>query len=101
MPYVRLSIARPRKGRESQLEELQATIAGFLSRQPGCERSYLLKPNDGSGEIARLTIWDDEASAERAANLDRMLSLRSEVHLISEPGHTERAFNDIPYSAPE
>lgn len=96
MPYVRISIARPRAGQEKRLAELQQAIADYIARQPGCERSYVLRPHDDSGEIARVTIWDDESQAEAAANSDHMLSLRSELNLaVADGGHTERAFSDM------
>ncbi len=95
MPYVRISIARPRTGQEQRLADLQQSIADFVAKQPGCERSYVLRPNDNSGEIARITIWDNESQAEAVANSDHMLALRSELNLtVAEGGHTERAFSD-------
>ena len=95
MPYVRISIARPRPGQEQRLAELQQQIADHVAKQPGCERSYVLRPNDNSGEIARITIWDSESQAESVANSDHMMSLRSELNLAAaEGGHTERAFSD-------
>jgi quinol monooxygenase YgiN len=94
MPYVRISIARPRAGQEQRLAELQQSIADFVAKQPGCERSYVLRPHDNSGEVARITIWDNESQAEAVANSDHMLSMRSELNLAAaEGGHTERAFS--------
>jgi hypothetical protein len=57
MPYVRISIARPRPGQERRLEELQAQVAAFNARQPGCQQSWALHPHDESGDIARISIW--------------------------------------------
>jgi quinol monooxygenase YgiN len=95
MAYIRISIARPRPGQEKRLAELQQSIADFVSKQPGCERSYVMRPQDNSGEVARITIWDNESQAEAVANSDHMLSLRSELNLAAaEGGHTERAFSD-------
>ena len=95
MPYVRISIARPRPGQEQRLAELQKQIADHVAKQPGCERSYLLRPRDNSGDVCRITIWDSEAQAEAVANSDHMMALRSELNLAAaEGGHTERAFSD-------
>ncbi|MCA9825565.1 MAG: antibiotic biosynthesis monooxygenase [Dehalococcoidia bacterium] len=95
MPYIRISIARPRPGQEKRLAELQQAIADYSAKQPGCDRSYVLRPHDHSGEIARISIWDNESQAEAAANSDHMLSLRSELNLAAaEGGHSERAFSD-------
>jgi quinol monooxygenase YgiN len=98
MPYIRVSIARPRPGQERRLEEVMGKIVDFVGRQEGCQRSYLLKPHDDSGDIARIAIYDDEAAATRAANLDHMMSLRSEFNLAAQEGHMERGFFDIPHT---
>jgi len=95
MPYIRLSIARPRRGEEKRFEEVMRKLAAVAGESAGCQASYVLKPNDDSGDIARIAIYDEEASAESAANSQTILSLRSEMHLVCEPGHTERAFFSI------
>jgi quinol monooxygenase YgiN len=95
VPYVRLSIARPRPGQEQRLEEIMAKLNDISRGQPGCLEVFLLKPHDQSGEIARISVYEDEAAAATIANSDSVLSLRSEMHLACEPGHTERAFFSI------
>lgn len=92
MPYIRLSIAKPRRGQEARLEELIRKLDATLASQPGVITSYLLKPHDDSGELARIAIYENEDLAESAANNQSVMSIRSEIHLASEPGHVERAF---------
>lgn len=92
MPYIRLSIAKPRRGQEARLEDLMRKLEATLKAQPGCITSYLLKPHDDSGEIARIGIYENEDAAESAANSQSVMAIRSEIHLASEPGHIERAF---------
>lgn len=55
----------------------------------------MLKPHDNSGEVARIAVYESEHAAEAAANQNSFMALRSEIHLASEPGHTERAFFSI------
>lgn len=93
MTYIRVSIAHPRHGQEKRLEEVQHQIAEWVRTQPGCRASYLLKPNDGSGDVARITIYDDEQAADAAANHQHLMSLRSELNLAADPNHTERGFH--------
>lgn len=95
MTYIRISIARPNRGSEERFEEVMRAITAAVEEQDGCEGAYILKPHDDSGEIARITIYKDEQSGEQSANSDRILSLRSEMHLVCQPGHTERAFFSI------
>ena len=95
MPYVRVSIAKPRKGEEARLEELMRKLNDLSAQQAGCINSWVLRPHDSSGEIARIAVYENEQTAESAANSTSFMSLRSEIHLITEPGHTERAFFSI------
>jgi quinol monooxygenase YgiN len=92
MTYIRLSIARARKGEDQRLEELMRKLTDLAAEQEGCTASYLLRPHDDSGEVARITIYTNEAAAEQAANNQSVMAIRSEIHLISESGHEERAF---------
>lgn len=92
MPYVRLTIVKPRSGQATRLGEILQKMNAFSLSQPGCSFSQVLRPHDNSGEIARISMYEDEHAAEHVANSDSMLSLRSELHLLAEPGHVERAF---------
>ena len=95
MPYIRLSIAKPIRGQESRLEELMRKLSDLSAEQEGCLETFVLRPHDDSGEIARIAVYADEAAAEQAANSQSFMALRSEVHLASNPGHIERAFFSI------
>lgn len=95
MPYIRLSIARPRRGEEQHLIDIMHKLSVLAAGQEGCLSSYVLRPHDDSGEVARIAIYKDEASAEHAASNQSVMVLRSEMHLLTEPGHTERAFFSV------
>ena len=92
MPYIRISIVTPRRGEEQATEEVMRKLDAAVSSAPGCLQSYVLKPHDNSGEIARLTIYENEDAAEAAANSAHILSLRSEINILSDGKHVERAF---------
>ncbi|MBA4180398.1 MAG: hypothetical protein C0506_07410 [Anaerolinea sp.] len=95
MPYVRLSIAKPLRGQEARLEELMRKLVALSAEQEGCIETFLLKPHDDSGEIARIGVYTNEAAAEQAANSASFMALRSELNLVAQPGHLERAFFSI------
>lgn len=95
MAYVRLSIVKPRPGHEERAVELLKALSAATADTPGWQANYVLRPRDDTGEIARISIYNDESSAEREAATPSVLSLRSELHLIVEPGHQERAFFSI------
>ena len=95
MSYVRLSIAKPLRGQEARLEELMRKLVALSAEQEGCVETFLLRPHDNSDEIARIAVYTDEHVAENAANSASFMALRSELHLVAEPGHVERAFFSI------
>ncbi|MCC6382129.1 MAG: antibiotic biosynthesis monooxygenase [Dehalococcoidia bacterium] len=92
MAYIRLSIAKARRGEEARLLEVMRRLCAISTESEGCLATYLLESSDGSGDIARISVYKDEASAEHVAQQSNVLALRSEQHLLCEPGHTERAF---------
>lgn len=95
MPYIRLSIAKPRRGEEARLEEVMRKLSDLSASQDGCLESFVLRPHDDSGDVARIAIYSDEVTAEHIANTQSFLALRSELHLLAEPGQVERAFFSI------
>ena len=95
MPYIRLSVAKPRRGEEARLEELLRKLNDLSAGNDGCLDCWVLKPHDNSGEIARIAIYESEEAAEAAAKTSSFMAIRSEIHLATEPGHIERAFFSI------
>ncbi len=95
MAYIRLSIVRPRSGETAKhLEDLFRELAQLTSQEDGCLQSYLLRPHDDSGDIARIAIYRDEQAAGHAAFDEPVMALRSQIDLFIEPRtHQERAFS--------
>lgn len=92
MSYVRISLMTPTRGREEEVKRLNQEISAFNRTHKGCQYSLVITATDGSGELGRLTVWDSREAAERVANLQHSMSLRSQLHLAIEPGHAERSF---------
>lgn len=95
MAYVRLSIARPRRGEEARFEQIMQRLTEVTEQQPGCTAAYIMKPDDGSGDIARISFYESGHDADTAAQSATIMALRSELHLASEPGHIERGFTTV------
>ena len=95
MSYIRLSIVHPHRGEHERVERIMRELAEAAAAIEGCENSFMLKPHDDSGDIARLAIYGDEAIADRAATSQHILALRSELHLHIDANHTERGFSSI------
>lgn len=98
MPYVRISLMRPKRGQEHRLTELIDQLVAYYGQQPGFIRGYRLNalPGDTSGRLGRIGVWESAAAAERAAGTDHDLALRSEVNMVVEDGsHEELAFEGV------
>ena len=92
MPYIRISLMRPLTGKEAAVLDLNAQLVAFYRQQEGCLQSHVIKATDGSPEVGRVSLWESEAAADRAATLDRSMALRSRLHLLVRRGHLERSF---------
>ena len=92
MPYVRLSIVKPRRGREQEVEELLVELTRFALTEPGCLGAHVLRPDDQTGEFGRIAIYESQQDADRVANTAHAMSVRSRLHDAIEAGHDERAF---------
>ncbi len=92
MPYIRISLMRPLAGKEAAVVDLNSQLVTFYREQEGCRQSHLIKATDGSSEVGRVSLWQSEATADRAATLDRSMALRSRLHLLVRRGHQERSF---------
>jgi quinol monooxygenase YgiN len=83
---------RPMTGHEAEVESLNRELVAYYRRFPGCLAAYFVQAADGSGELGRVSIWEREEDADRAANDDHSLALRSRLHLLIQPGHQDRSF---------
>ncbi len=92
MPYVRISLMKPLAGREAEVETLNQELVAMYSREEGCLLSHFMRATDGSSEVGRVSLWESEAAADRAATTHRSMSLRSRLHLLVRRGHQDRSF---------
>jgi len=92
MPYIRISLMNPQAGREAEVAELNEQLTMFYRQQEGCLLSYFVEAADGSGEMGRVSLWESEEVADRAANVEHSLALRSRLHLVVRAGHRDRSF---------
>lgn len=97
MPYVRISVVRPRRGKEEAVREVIDQLVAHYGRQPGCVGGYRLEHADGSSRFGRIGIWQTEDDAERAAQTEHDLALRAELNaLVDEASHEEYSFDGTP-----
>ncbi len=91
MSYVRVSLMQPKSGRHAEVKELLEDLAGYFAQQPGFVEGYGLYSSDAL--VGRVTVWENEQSAEAAAQSNHVLSVRSRLNTDVESGsHQEHAF---------
>ena len=93
MRYVRISLMKPLSGRQSEARRLNERLAALYASLEGCLESHALTAADGSADLGRVSLWESAEAADRAANHEDSLALRSRLHLLVKKGHTERSFH--------
>lgn len=81
MAHLRLTILEPRPGCERQVKELLQELDESLSDAPGLLWSLVL--NQGPKRLGRVSLWRDRDDANREANNNHVLSLRSRLRYYS------------------
>lgn len=91
--YVRFSLMKPKRGQKERVIELHRQLVEWLPGQPGFVRGYLILSGDPYGRVGHLNVYRSEEDAERVAQTQHILSLRSELNLIIEPeSHAEHSY---------
>jgi hypothetical protein len=90
--YLRLSLARPREGRNDEVQRLEEDLLSFFAAQEDFVSGYRLTACEGSREVGRITVWKREEAAERAATTDHVMAVRSELLAATEEERVEMAF---------
>lgn len=102
MPYVRVSLMRSKDPSSPAAAKIVDELIAYMSRQPGYITGWRMTAQDGTGLLGRITIWNTETDADRAAQTDHVLALRSQLNpLVEEGSHEEHALEgrEVPVSA--
>jgi quinol monooxygenase YgiN len=79
MAIVRITIARPRPEVRVEVQQHFRELIEATSSMPGFVRAYLVESGGASGEVGRVTIWESQESANRAAHDGRVMAIRSRL----------------------
>ena len=105
--YVRISIVRPIPSEHAQVTQVLGELTKFLASQEGYLGGLRLESEDRqmrawpagfpTGLLGRVTLWDTEAAADRSAETESVVSLRTSLNSLAVD-HQEYAFygTDIP-----
>src|SRR4051812_11266336 len=76
MSYIRLTMATPPEARVAEIRQQYEQLLSYLAQQPGFLTGWVVAGH-GEGEIGRLSVWDSEAAANRAATDSYVLALHA------------------------
>ena len=93
MPYIRVTLAKPRPERVAEVRRHYEEIVRHTSTLPGFISGWVLLPHDTSGEVGRMTMWQSQADANNAANDAHTLSLHAEVQFDVFGDMWDRSFD--------
>ncbi len=82
---------RARAGEEARVRDLLDSLVTYYAQQPGFVSGYRLESTAADGTFGRIGIWEREEDAERAAQTDHDLALRSQLNM-SVTDHAEHAY---------
>ena len=97
MPWVRMSLMKPKTGRGAEVDQLLTELADYFAEQDGFLEGYLLRAKDGL--VGRVTVWETEASADHSAQSNHVMSVRSRLNPdVEEGSHEEHAFEGMHFA---
>lgn len=93
MPYIRLTLVRPRPERMEEVRRHYEELVAHVAKLPGFVAGWVVVPHDDSGEIGRMTMWSSQEEANRAANDPHALSLHAELEFDVFGNLWDRSFD--------
>jgi hypothetical protein len=82
--YVRMSLVQAKPGNEAAVSKIEDDLMGYFAKQPGYIHGYQITGGDSEGRVGRLTLWQSDHDADKAAQTPHVLAQRSELLLLIE-----------------
>ena len=79
MCFVRVSLFVPQERSAEHVARIQKDLLAFYSGREGFVDGYYVEAADESGVVGRVTIWESDETADRAASDDHVMALRSSL----------------------
>ena len=93
MSYIRLTLATPLPGRVAEVRQQYEVLVAHVSTLPGFVTGWVVAPGYGGNEVGRLTVWETEAAANRAANDAHAMALHAQVQFAVFGNLWDRSFD--------
>ena len=86
----RLSIGKATRGRKAEVVRLYKSLDEALRHTEGYVASCIFTNPDDPDEVGRLSLYRTLTDIERSSRDTHIVALRSEIHNLLQPGHTEQ-----------
>ena len=93
MPWLRLTVVTPVAGESAEVQRLLNDIEAATAGLPGFVMGGVFTDSEVSDRMGRFALWATREDADKASSVDRVMSLRSELHLLIQAGHLESLFD--------
>lgn len=95
MAYMRMTLANPRPERRQEVRRHFDELVKLVRVMPGCIDAFVIIPHDDSGEIGRVSMWENREAADRAANDQTTMALHAEVNFDVQGHVWDRSFDTV------
>ena len=92
MTYVRMSIAIPCAGKAGEAIQLMHEINNQIADTTGCINTFVIQPQDETGEIIRVAVFRDYDSHESERYVESIDSFSNEIDRCLAEDYEEKAF---------
>ena len=100
MSYIRLTVATPPPERLAEVRQRYEEIVTYVATLPGFVTGWVVAPGHGDREVGRLTVWQTEAAANRAANDPHTMALHAQIQFAVSGNLWDRSFDtDAPWAS--
>ncbi len=86
----RLSIGKAVRGKKAEVLRLYQSLDEALRHRDGYVASCIFTNPEDPDEVGRLSLYRTHADIDRSSRDTHIVALRSEIHTLLQPGHTEQ-----------
>ena len=93
MSYIRLTLATPPPDRLAEVRQCYEELVAYVATLPGFVTGWVVTSGYGDREVGRLTVWQSEAAAHRAANDPHAMALHAQLRFAVAGQLWDRSFD--------
>jgi len=90
MAWLRLTLLTPLPGQAEETRRCLDELENYVAKEEGYLMGGAFFSAEAGPTLGRFSLWRTSEEADRAATLPHVLSLRSQIHALIQPGHIEQ-----------